>query len=90
MSTESINFAIQDCFSECVAAHEPLTCLAGFLKQLRELRHWSEDDIREVDTAIRHLLVPLLGRSALVQETLPAANEYGPSTRSDAAVIRPD
>jgi hypothetical protein len=60
LTVEKINFAIQDCMSECTLSEHPLTCLAGFLAQLRDLRHWPEAEIHEVDNAVRHLLAPVI------------------------------
>jgi len=89
-AAERINFAIQDCLSECSVAHDPLACLAGFLDQLRELQQWPEDAIHEVDIAVRHLLVPVMNRSALAQRAASAPGGNNPSAADDSAQLRPD
>ena len=53
---EELNFAIHDCFDECLKSEHPLACLALYCRQLRELRQWPACDIHEFDTIIRHML----------------------------------
>jgi hypothetical protein len=89
-TAEKINFAIQDCLSECRVSHDPLACLAGFLEHLRDLQQWPEAAIHEVDIGVRHLLVPVMNQSALAEESDFATGGKRPWDVSDMAQLRPD
>jgi hypothetical protein len=90
LTVEKINFAIQDCMSECTLSKHPLTCLAGFLAQLKDLRHWPDDEIHEVDNAVRHLLAPVIFE--VPDAALPGdgSETKGAAIATDMDQVRPD
>ena len=89
-TAEKINFAIQDCLSECTGSNDPLGCLAGFLEQLRELQQWPEAEIFEVDNAVRHLLLPVLGKAPHAPKSGDQAKRNGSTAAIGMDQLRPD
>ena len=55
------HLAIRHCLAQCYATDFPLTRLAQFCTKLRQLG-WSQQDVREVETAVRRLLAGVMGR----------------------------
>jgi hypothetical protein len=60
LPTAPINAAIRDCLDGIRPAESPLAHLAAFLDGLRADPTWTEDEIREVESALRRILTTLI------------------------------
>ena len=51
-----INAAIRDCLDQCYGNKAPLTWVAAYLEHLRRSEDWSEEEVKEVETAVLKML----------------------------------
>jgi hypothetical protein len=50
------NAAVHDCLEHCYRAAHPLDALADWVESAHAEQQWSDDDVHDVETAVRRLL----------------------------------